>query len=132
VAKKRRKPATKKSDIVGSADKALPIAILALDKKFDEAVEVCLSHGRASASLLQRHLGLGYSRATKICDQMEALGLVGEDRGLGRSILCGQTGWQEHKRTRRFQLASDKVHCAKWDSLTQKNLPKRARYNLPG
>lgn len=69
------------------------------DARFDEAVEVFLALGRASTSLLQRRLGLGYTRAAKICDQMEALGIVGPDRGAkGRELLISEEGWASFQR----------------------------------
>jgi S-DNA-T family DNA segregation ATPase FtsK/SpoIIIE len=72
-----------------------------LDEKFDEAVEVFLACGRASTSLLQRRMGLGYTRAAKLCDQMQARGIVGPDRGAkGRELLISQEAWDEYKRVR--------------------------------
>jgi len=72
-----------------------------LDEKFDEGVEVFLVCGRASTSLLQRRMGLGYTRAAKLCDQMEARGIVGPDRGAkGRELLISQESWDEYKRAR--------------------------------
>lgn len=74
---------------------------LALDDKFDEAVECFLAVGRASTSMLQRRMGLGYTRAAKICDQMEHLGIVGPDRGAkGRELLITLDGWEAYKKTR--------------------------------
>ncbi|HEY3321903.1 MAG TPA: DNA translocase FtsK 4TM domain-containing protein [Planctomycetota bacterium] len=70
-----------------------------LDDKFDEAVEVFLATGRASTSLLQRRMCLGYTRAAKLCDQMEARGIVGPDRGpKGRELLITQESWEQYKR----------------------------------
>ena len=70
-----------------------------IDEKFEEGVEVFLSQGRASTSLLQRRMSLGYTRAAKLCDQMEARGIVGPDRGAkGRELLITQEGWQNYKR----------------------------------
>ena len=72
-----------------------------LDEKFDEAVEVFLATKRASTSLLQRRMGLGYTRAAKICDQMEARGIIGPDRGIkGRELLITQESWDQFKRSR--------------------------------
>ena len=51
------------------------------DELFDEAVRVVLETGVASASTLQRRLRLGYTRAARIVDQMEAEGIVGPHRG---------------------------------------------------
>lgn len=51
------------------------------DEFFDEAVAVVLETGQASTSNLQRRLRLGYTRAARIIDQMEAEGLVGPANG---------------------------------------------------
>lgn len=40
-----------------------------------------ISEGRASASLLQRRLQIGYSRAARILDELEANGVIGPARG---------------------------------------------------
>lgn len=51
------------------------------DELFEEAVNIVLASGIASASTLQRRLRLGYTRAARIIDQMEADGIVGPHRG---------------------------------------------------
>ncbi len=51
------------------------------DTFFDQAVEVVRAEGRASASLLQRRLKVGYARAARILDQLEAAGIVGPAQG---------------------------------------------------
>lgn len=51
------------------------------DALFEKAVELILLTGQASASYLQRKLKLGYARAARIIDQMEAEGIVGPSRG---------------------------------------------------
>ena len=74
------------------------LAELSLDPKLNNAVEVCLAAGRASTSLLQRKMGFGYTRASKLCDQMESLGIVGPDRGAkGRELLISIEGWNSLK-----------------------------------
>lgn len=58
------------------------------DEKFAEAAEMVVSIGQASTSMLQRRMQLGYARAGRIMDQLEAAGVVGRDRGAkGREIL---------------------------------------------
>ena len=42
------------------------------------------SSQRASASLLQRKLKIGYPRAARLLDQLEEMGIVGESQGGGR------------------------------------------------
>jgi S-DNA-T family DNA segregation ATPase FtsK/SpoIIIE len=58
------------------------------DPKYEEAVRVVLSTGQASASYLQRRLKLGYSRAARLIEIMEANGVVGPSQGSkAREIL---------------------------------------------
>lgn len=51
------------------------------DALFLEAVKVVCDYDKASASLLQRRLSIGYSRAARIIDQLEAEGIVGHADG---------------------------------------------------
>ncbi len=51
------------------------------DNLFTEAVKVVCQYDRASASLLQRRLSIGYARAARILDQLEAEGIVGAGEG---------------------------------------------------
>ena len=46
------------------------------DPMYDQAVSVVLQHKRASISLVQRHLRIGYNRAARLLEQMEKSGLV--------------------------------------------------------
>ena len=60
------------------------------DDKYDEAVRVVLEHRSASASLLQRRLGVGYNRAANLIEEMEAQGVVGPAQGSKpRKVLMG-------------------------------------------
>ena len=61
------------------------------DELFDEAVEIVKSSGRGSVSLLQRKLRIGYSRASRLVDQLEEAGILGADQGgnQGRAVLVG-------------------------------------------
>lgn len=52
-----------------------------LDDKYEEAVNVVIETGKASASFLQRRLEIGYARAARILDQMESRGIIGPARG---------------------------------------------------
>lgn len=51
------------------------------DPLFEEAVKVVCRYDRASASLLQRRLSIGYARAARILDQLEREGVVGPPEG---------------------------------------------------
>lgn len=51
------------------------------DDLFDEAVKIVCQYDRASASLLQRRLRVGYARAARLLDQLEGEGIVGPSEG---------------------------------------------------
>ncbi|NQS99997.1 MAG: DNA translocase FtsK [Candidatus Omnitrophica bacterium] len=51
------------------------------DELFDEAIKVIMQTKQASVSMLQRRLGLGYTRAARLIDMMEEEGIVGPYRG---------------------------------------------------
>lgn len=58
------------------------------DELFDEAVRVVLDTGQASISMVQRKLRVGYTRAARLIDMMEAKGIVGPHVGSkAREIL---------------------------------------------
>jgi len=60
---------------------SLDIDIDDRDKLFREAAEVIVTAQQGSASLLQRKLKLGYNRAGRLIDQLEAAGIVGQFEG---------------------------------------------------
>lgn len=64
------------------------IGEMAKDEKYDEAVRIVIQSGKASTSLLQRHLRIGYGRAASIIDTMHREGIVGpEDGSKPRQVL---------------------------------------------
>ena len=65
------------------------------DELFDKAVEFILQSQRGSVSLLQRKLGIGYSRSSRIIDQMAEAGILGEYKGSqARECLMSLEDWQ--------------------------------------
>lgn len=70
------------------------------DELFDKAVEIVLSSKRGSVSLLQRRLSIGYSRSSRIIDQMADSGLLGDYKGSqARECLMTLEDWQEFKKS---------------------------------
>ena len=54
------------------------------DGLVEQAISIVRQTQRASASLLQRRLRIGYPRAARLLDQLEEMGIVGESQGGGR------------------------------------------------
>jgi S-DNA-T family DNA segregation ATPase FtsK/SpoIIIE len=63
------------------------------DQLFDDAVRLVFEFGKASTSLLQRRLRIGYGRAAHLIDLMEADGLVGAADGSRPRELLKAPGW---------------------------------------
>ena len=59
------------------------------DPLYDQAVDIVLKNKRASISLVQRHLRIGYNRSARLIEAMEKAGLVSamDGRG-GREVLA--------------------------------------------
>jgi len=53
----------------------------ALDERFEEAARMIVINQRGSTSDLQRRLGMGYAKAGRVMDQLEAAGIVGPQNG---------------------------------------------------
>jgi S-DNA-T family DNA segregation ATPase FtsK/SpoIIIE len=68
---------------------AVPGVVGEIDNYFKKAIEVVCQYNRASASLLQRRLQIGYARAARIIDQLEAAGVVapGDGSSKPREVL---------------------------------------------
>lgn len=66
------------------------------DPMWDEAVRVILKSKRGSASLLQRALGVGYTRASRLLDMMGEAGIVSDHKGSkAREVLMTLEQWEE-------------------------------------
>ena len=71
------------------------------DPLFDRAVSIIVETRRGSVSLLQRRLEVGYSRASRLIDQMAAAGIVGEYKGSqAREVLITDKEWAKIRRHR--------------------------------
>jgi S-DNA-T family DNA segregation ATPase FtsK/SpoIIIE len=81
------------------------------DELFDQAVEVMLQTKRGSVSLLQRRLAIGYSRASRLIEEMAAAGIVGEYKGSqAREVLISAEEWQAMR-----QAEADRIRTAAFD-----------------
>jgi len=66
------------------------------DELFDEALRIILESQRGSVSLLQRKLGIGYSRSARLIDMMAEVGIVGDYKGSqAREVLYTLEQWEE-------------------------------------
>ncbi|MCH2134740.1 MAG: DNA translocase FtsK 4TM domain-containing protein [Phycisphaerales bacterium] len=64
------------------------------DPLFDDAVRIIIESGRGSVSLVQRRLSIGYSRASRLVDQMAMAGILGEHKGsVAREVLISLEDW---------------------------------------
>jgi S-DNA-T family DNA segregation ATPase FtsK/SpoIIIE len=57
------------------------------DPLYDQAVDIVLKNQRASISLVQRHLRIGYNRSARLIEAMEKAGLVSAMDGRAREVL---------------------------------------------
>ncbi len=68
------------------------------DDLYDQAVRVVLETGRGSASLLQRRLEIGYTRASRLIDLMTERGVLGPFKGSkAREVLLSLEEWEARK-----------------------------------
>ncbi len=65
----------------GTMDRSESAAEDGVDSEFRRAVEIVCQYQKASSSLLQRRLSIGYAKAARIFDEMEAKGIVGHQEG---------------------------------------------------
>lgn len=52
-----------------------------LDERFEEAARMVVMTQKGSTSDIQRRLGMGYAKAGRVMDQLEAAGIVGPQEG---------------------------------------------------
>lgn len=89
------------------------------DPMLSQAVDVIFETQQASVSMLQRRLRLGYSRAARIVDQMEEIGVVGPFEGSKpRQIMITKQQWQEMQTvsgTAPIEKLSDEVSFSEYE-----------------
>ncbi len=68
------------------------------DPLFDDAARILIESGRGSVSLIQRRLAIGYSRASRLVDQMSQVGIIGDHVGSkAREVLVTLEEWEKMK-----------------------------------
>lgn len=91
-------------EVSSRAEKSMAAGGEAVDELYDEAVDIVVSAKKASASLLQRRLSIGYARAARILDELEENGVVGPAQGskprevLTRQEMPGDMGFDDMER----------------------------------
>lgn len=70
-----------KEDLVPEIEEETEDHDMMLDELFDQALQIVVEAKQASVSLLQRRMRIGYTRAARMIDQMEARGVVGPYEG---------------------------------------------------
>jgi DNA segregation ATPase FtsK/SpoIIIE, S-DNA-T family len=80
---KTQNPAAEyQEEITAKAESPVPgVSDEDLDPLFERAIEVMLQNQKASASLFQRYLQVGYARAARVLDQLHQAGIVGPGDG---------------------------------------------------
>lgn len=92
-----RKQGSPTYDNTITAEDKLPDALeFGRDDLYDEAARIIVTSGQASISYLQRRLRIGFSRAARLVDMMEADGLVSAGGGgKARDVLVGKDYFEE-------------------------------------
>ena len=69
------------------------------DPLYEQAVEIVIREQRGSTSLLQRALGIGYGKASRVIDYMAEDGIVGGYNGSNaRQVLVNPEDWEARKK----------------------------------
>ena len=63
----------------------------AADELYSAALEIVRTHGKASTSFVQRHLQIGYNRAARLVERMEAEGVVSPANHVGKREVLGRS-----------------------------------------
>ena len=94
------------------------------DDLFDEGVRIVLETGRGSVSLLQRRLMIGYSRASRLIDQMADAGVVGAYKGSqAREVVITLEDWEKHSKAPRAEAPIE-------DPLPRDQFPVKPRFQV--
>ncbi|MCD6392428.1 MAG: DNA translocase FtsK 4TM domain-containing protein [Planctomycetes bacterium] len=91
-------------------------SMMASDEFFEDAVQVVLETQRGSVSLLQRRLGIGYARASRIIEMMGASGILGEYKGSqAREVTMTLAEYEEMKKEMTIEATASGEDLAEGD-----------------
>jgi len=96
--KERTEPEFEKALTTGERKGFDPYAV---DDLYEQAAEFIVETQRGSASLLQRHFSIGYTRASRLIDLMNQDGILGDYKGSqAREVNLNLEEWNERKMNR--------------------------------
>ncbi len=96
------------------------------DSMYDEAKEVVVRAGKASASLLQRRLKVGYARAARLLDILEANGVIGPAEGAKPREVYLDSIEVESTEAPKEDLSTSAYGPVKYESYSASNQPEPA------
>ena len=97
------------------------------DRLLPDAVGVIREYDRASASLLQRRLKIGYARAARIIDQLEARGYIGAFDGSNARVVLRRDDGPATRRRTRTRHDDARRGCARARAAAARRRPRRTR-----
>ena len=104
-----------------------------LDPLFEKAVEVILENGRASTSFLERKLGVGYGRGSKIMDQVEAKGIIGpQDGAKPRDIKITMQQWIQMKANGTIDFTAENTEQMSFEDAEDESLDDDDMFDVDG
>lgn len=84
-------------DVVDAMENSINTELNEQDPLLDEAIKIVMVQDQASISFIQRKLKVGYSRAARIIDQMEEIGIIGPHEGSKpRKLLLSEEEIQKY------------------------------------
>jgi S-DNA-T family DNA segregation ATPase FtsK/SpoIIIE len=95
---RKQEEANYRTDIVPEVEETQEAAEEHEDELYDQAVQIVIEAKQASVSLLQRRMRIGYTRAARLIDAMEAKGVVGPYEGSKpREVLMTMEQYQQRR-----------------------------------
>ncbi|MCK4872426.1 MAG: DNA translocase FtsK [Phycisphaerales bacterium] len=98
------------------------------DPLFEKAVEMVIASGRGSVSMLQRSLSIGYTRSSRLIEQMGQAGIIGDYKGSqARDVVTTIEEWEAMKK----MMADEEGDGTLFEGATPKQVPTRPSLAQP-